>query len=141
MKIIINTRKFEKAMKETKKKANDGVYKAIVQACYLLHGDVVPNTPVNTGRLRSSIAVGIKKGKKIVGIVGTNVKYAPFIEFGTGIYAEGGRQTPWVYYADSGKYHGFFRTKGQKPKHMFTDAWKKDEKKIIDMVRRAVMRA
>jgi len=42
--------------------------------------------PVLTGRLRSSITNEVKKeGAGYVGIVGTNVVYAPFVEFGTAI--------------------------------------------------------
>ena len=37
--------------------------------------------------------------------VGTNVEYAPYVEFGTGKYAEGGdgRKTPWAFVDDQGK--------------------------------------
>ena len=43
--------------------------------------------------------------------VGTNVTYAPYVELGTGIYAEegNGRKTPWVYQDDEGRWH---RTSG-----------------------------
>jgi HK97 gp10 family phage protein len=48
------------------------------------------NAPVDTGRLRASIgheidAAPVPHWAK----VGTNVKYAPFMEFGTGLFAEG----------------------------------------------------
>lgn len=40
--------------------------------------------PVDTGRLRSSISRRIElRGAEIVGIVGTDVEYAPHQEFGT----------------------------------------------------------
>jgi HK97 gp10 family phage protein len=40
--------------------------------------------PVDTGRLRSSISTAIiVDGRSISGIVGTNVEYAPYVEFGT----------------------------------------------------------
>lgn len=51
--------------------------------------------PVDTGRLRSSITWAL--GRDAHGLyadIGTNVFYAPFIEFGTGIY--GPRHTPIV---------------------------------------------
>jgi hypothetical protein len=51
--------------------------------------------------------------------VGSNVEYAPYVEFGTGIYAdEGGRQTPWRYQDDKGVWH---ITHGQKPVHFLRD--------------------
>lgn len=40
--------------------------------------------PVDTGRLRSSITHEIQKdGRGLVGVVGTNVSYAAYVEFGT----------------------------------------------------------
>ena len=58
------------------------------------------NCPVDTGHLRESIHSDVEwQGNTCIGIVGTNVEYAPYIEYGTGIYATNGngRQTPWVY--------------------------------------------
>lgn len=69
------------------------------------------NCPVDTGNLRNSISHTVKEH---TAYIGTNVKYAPYIEFGTGKFAEtGGRQTPWVY--NDGKGH-FYRTEGMKAK-------------------------
>ena len=50
----------------------------------------------------------------IVGIVFTPLEYAPYIEFGTGLFAEdGGRMNvPWNYQDDEGNWHS---TSGQKP--------------------------
>lgn len=48
--------------------------------------------PVDTGRLRGSISYSVE-GEECY--VGTNVNYAPYVEFGTGIYAETGE----AYYA------------------------------------------
>lgn len=40
--------------------------------------------PVDTGRLRSSINWRMARdGRGLLGIVGTNVTYAPYVEFGT----------------------------------------------------------
>lgn len=66
-----------------------------------------------TGRLMNSIAHSVDKANKCV-YIGTNVHYAPYVEFGTGVHAEtGGRQTPWAYQDDKGVWH---RTTGQEPK-------------------------
>lgn len=53
-------------------------------------------TPTDTGRLKNSITHTVKD--KTV-YIGTNVFYAPYIEYGTGIYAENGkgRRGWWVY--------------------------------------------
>ena len=43
------------------------------------------NAPVDTGRLRASILPEIRAsaGNEILGVVGSNVEYAPYQEFGT----------------------------------------------------------
>lgn len=65
------------------------------QAVHILMADAKKFSPVDTGRLRSSIAgtvsqVGFPQ-KRIQGIVGTNIEYAPYMEYGTGIFAGNGR--------------------------------------------------
>ena len=48
------------------------------------------NAPVDTGRLRSSIGTRVDSGNPPAwGEVGTNVQYAPYMEYGTGLFAEG----------------------------------------------------
>lgn len=60
------------------------VGKALQQAVTRVDRAAKMNCPVDTGRLRSSITnrVGVEGGG-LVGIVGTNVEYAPYVEFGT----------------------------------------------------------
>ena len=64
--------------------------------------------------------------------IGTNTKYAIYNEYGTGIYAEGGkgRKSPWVYKGSDGKTHV---TRGMKPLHFLRNAVQdhKDEYKAI----------
>lgn len=63
-------------------------------------------TPVDTGNLRNSITHQVSENSREV-YIGTNVEYAPYVELGTGIYAEGGggRPTPWVYQDEKGQWH------------------------------------
>ena len=58
--------------------------------------------PVDTGNLRNSINHKVS-GEAVY--IGTNNEYAAYVELGTGKYAEGGRQDPWVYQDDEGKWH------------------------------------
>ena len=62
--------------------------------------------PVDTGNLRNSITHVVDEDEPAV-YIGTNVEYAPYVELGTGIYAEGGggRPTPWVYQDAKGNWH------------------------------------
>ena len=66
------------------------------KACLLVENDAKLKCPVDTGQLRSSITHRIEG---TTGIVGTNVEYAPYVEYGTGKHARNGngRQTPWAY--------------------------------------------
>jgi len=46
--------------------------------------DAKKNAPVDTGRLRASITPGVQiRNETVEGVVGSNVKYAPFMELGT----------------------------------------------------------
>jgi hypothetical protein len=56
---------------------------------------------VDTGRLRSSIAIEPANGDSLKLRVGSKVFYAPYVEWGTGIFATHpdipGRRTPWAF--------------------------------------------
>ena len=69
--------------------------------------------PVDTGILRNSITHAVKEQDKTV-VLSTNVSYAPYVEYGTGVFAENGngRQTPWKYQDAKGNWH---TTTGSKP--------------------------
>jgi HK97 gp10 family phage protein len=54
---------------------------AVREAAMLVEREAKINVPVDTGRLRSSIASEEKK--PLLFEVGTNVEYAAFVEFGT----------------------------------------------------------
>ena len=77
-------------------------------------------TPVDTGRLRNSIAHKVVEDEKAV-YIGTNVEYAPYLEYGTGVYADNGqgRKTPWSYQDSNGNWH---TTNGMKPRHFLKKA-------------------
>lgn len=61
--------------------------------------------PVDTGALRNSISHQVDEGEPAA-YVGTNSEYGPYVELGTGIYAEsGGRPTPWTYQDARGDWH------------------------------------
>lgn len=60
--------------------------------------------PVDTGNLRNSISHKVDLEEPAV-YIGSNTSYAPYVELATGIYAEGGRPTPWVYQDANGNWH------------------------------------
>ena len=75
---LLGVEKLTKALsKETVKQPLEAGIKKIT---LLLSQHIVKSTPVDTGRLRASI---IPEVKPLYGKVGTIVKYAPFVEYGT----------------------------------------------------------
>ena len=66
---------------------------ALTEACMVVEKDAKKKCPVDDGTLRGSITSEVEDNQ---GIVGTNVEYAPYVEFGTGLFAANGdgRQTP-----------------------------------------------
>lgn len=75
---------------------------AMQEACKLVGGAATDKAPKDTGELRRSITSKIEiNGSEIYGIVFTPLEYAPYVEYGTGIYAEnGGTEGYWVYVGD-----------------------------------------
>lgn len=60
--------------------------------------------PVDTGNLRNSITHTVDEGENSA-YIGTNTEYAAYVELGTGVYADGGRPTPWAYQDAKGNWH------------------------------------
>ena len=63
--------------------------------------------PVDTGNLRNRISHKVVDSEPAA-YIGTNVEYAPYVEFGTGRYSSVGGGTPkdkWFYIGDDGKGH------------------------------------
>ena len=92
-----------------------GLESAMQKACAIVERAAKQKAPKDTGALRRSIASKVEhENDNIVGIVFTPLEYAPYIEFGTGLFAEdGGRMNvPWNYQDDEGNWHS---TSGQKP--------------------------
>ena len=68
--------------------------------------------PVDTGNLRNSITHLVDENEPAV-YIGTNSEYGAYVELGTGVYADGGRPTPWVYQDAKGNWHYTHGNKAQ----------------------------
>lgn len=86
---------------------------------------------VDTGRLRNSITHGVDGDSAYIG---TAVDYAPYVEFGTGIYASngGGRKDPWAFKGEDGEWH---ITHGTKPSHAFQKALNNHKKEYGEIIK------
>lgn len=103
---------------------------ALGQACALVERTAKQKAPKDTGELRRSITSKVEGTK---GIVYTPLEYAPYVEYGTGLFAEnGGRQdVPWNYQDDKGVWHS---TSGQKPQPFLRPALNENREKIIEIL-------
>ena len=111
---------------------------AMQQACNLVESAAKDKAPKDTGALRRSIKSKVEvTGNSIEGIVFTPLEYAPYVEYGTGIYSDNGngRKTPWVYMDDKGNYH---YTRGQHPQPYMRPALEENKDKIINMIKGAL---
>ena len=83
---------------------HDAVLRALERCGEQAEGYAKDLAPVDTGNLRNSISHKVDDGEPAV-YIGSNTSYAPYVELATGIYAEGGRPTPWVYQDENGNWH------------------------------------
>ena len=103
---------------------------AMGKACALVERSAKQKAPKGAGELRRSITSKIEEdGKDIVGIVYTPLEYAPYVEYGTGLFAEeGGRQdVPWHYQDDEGEWH---TTSGMHPQPYLRPALDENREEI-----------
>ena len=72
---------------------------ALGRACAVVERAAKEKAPKDTGELRRSITSKVvDKDGVLEGIVFTPLEYAPYVEFGTGLFAEGGngrKDVPW----------------------------------------------
>lgn len=87
---------------------------------------------VDTGNLRGSITHKVNEAEPSCRI-GTNVEYAPYLEFGTGEYAEDGkgRKGGWFFTDPEGK---TWFTKGNKPQPFLRPALLENKDTIRKML-------
>lgn len=70
--------------------ANINVAKAVKKATTFVQGQAKELAPFDTGRLKGSIRMKVDvKDSNVIGKVYTNLEYAQYLEFGTGISGDG----------------------------------------------------
>ena len=80
-----------------------------------MHQKASRRVRVDSGHLKRSLTIEFLDNG-LTGRVYTDVEYGIYVEYGTGIYAMGGRgrKTPWVYY--NAKLGRFVQTSGMSPR-------------------------
>lgn len=111
---------------------------ALGRACAIVERAAKEKAPKGTGELRRSITSEVKEqGGDLVGVVYTPLEYAPYVEFGTGLFAEeGGRKdVPWSYQDDEGNWHS---TSGMKPHPYMRPALNENREEIVRILKEGV---
>ena len=116
------------------------VEQAINQSTLLVESSAKQNASncKDTGALQNSIISTVETtNDAVIGYVSTNLEYAPYVEYGTGLFAENGngRQTPWKYQDDDGNWH---TTKGQHPQPFMRPSLSENKQNILRVVKKVV---
>ena len=114
------------------------VKEAMGTACALVERAAKTNCPTGTGELKRSITSKVdSSGDDITGVVFTPLEYAPYVEFGTGLFAESGGRSdvPWNYQDDKGEWHS---TSGQKPQPFMRPALDENREKIMRKLKEGI---
>ena len=109
--------------------------KSLETAALLVERSAREKAPKDTGALRRSIT---SKVEGLEGIVYTPLEYAPYIEYGTGLFAEGNgrKDVPWNYQDDKGNWHS---TSGLKPQPFMRPSLDENREKILEILKEGVM--
>lgn len=109
---------------------------AMGKACALVVGEAVKKIKKGEGTLQRSLQYEVEgSGKDITGVVFTPLEYAPYVEYGTGLYAEDGngrKDVPWCYQDDKGEWHS---TRGQHPHPFLRPALHENRDNILRILK------
>jgi HK97 gp10 family phage protein len=107
------------------------VSQAVKKGCAIVEGAAKKKAPKESGALRNSITYEVHGTE---GVVFTPLEYAPYVEFGTGLFAEkGGRKdVPWKYKADDGTWH---QTSGMHPQPFMRPAVNENRERILRTIK------
>lgn len=112
-----------------------GTVEGMQKACALVEAEAKKKAPKDTGELRRSITSKVYEDEgEIQGVIFTPLEYAPYVEYGTGLFAEsGGRQdVPWNYKDDKGEWHS---TRGQHPQPFMRPALDENRQQIMELLK------
>jgi HK97 gp10 family phage protein len=107
---------------------------ALGKACAIVEASAKQKAPKGNGELRRSIS---SKVENLEGVVYTPLEYAPYVEFGTGLFAEGSGRTdvPWCYKDDEGNWH---TTSGMKPHPYMRPALEENRNRIVEIMKEGI---
>jgi HK97 gp10 family phage protein len=110
--------------------------RALGRACAKVERTAKEKAPKGDGTLRRSITSRVTNNE---GIVFTNLEYAPYVEFGTGLFAEGGngrKDVPWHYQDEEENWH---TTSGMKPQPYLRPALLENREEILKILKEGLL--
>lgn len=140
MKINVEIDNLDMVIKGLENAVIDDIRPGIEKACALVERSAKEKAPKDTGALRRSITSEVRQeGSEVYGVVFTPLEYAPYVEYGTGLFAESGgrKDVPWCYQDDKGEWHS---TSGQKPQPFMRPALAENREEIIRTIAREISR-
>lgn len=111
--------------------ANVDISPAITRACLIIENAAKEKAPVASGQLRRSITHTVNGN---TGEVGTNLSYAPYVEYGTGLFSSQGngrKDVPWFYCDAAGNWHA---TCGMRPRPFLIPAYEQNRDRIAEII-------
>lgn len=133
---VIQVEGVEKLVKKLIKKADQAtINRTLGKACALVERSAKEKAPKGTGELRRSITSKVENNQ---GIVFTPLEYAPYVEYGTGLFAEDGngrKDVPWCYQDDKGEWHS---TSGMHPQPYMRPALNENREEIIRIIKEGI---
>ena len=107
------------------------IEQALKKACLVVERSAKEKAPKGTGELKRSIT---SKVSGLEGVVFTPLEYAPYVEYGTGLFAENGGRSdvPWRYKDDEGNWHS---TSGQHPHPYMRPALNENREKVLNILK------
>ena len=111
---------------------------ALKKACMLVERAAKQKAPKGNGELRRSINSRIDiEGDELIGVVYTPLEYAPYVEYGTGLFAEeqGRQDVPWHYQDDEGNWHS---TSGMPPHPYMRPALNENREEILRLLKEGI---
>ena len=116
------------------------IKKTLADACLIVERTAKQKAVAirDTGALSRSIKSEVREdATEIIGVIYTPLEYAPYVEYGTGLFAEdGGRKdVPWKYKDDKGNWH---TTSGQHPQPFMRPALNENKEAIKRIIAEGV---
>lgn len=118
----------------------DGVKNGMGKACSLVEREAKKKAPKDTGALRRSITSKVEADSNTVeGTIFTPLEHAPYVEYGTGLFAENGngRKTGWGYKNE--KTGETIWTRGQNHQPYMRPALNENRQKIVELIKEGLI--